>query len=90
MCGRTNWYQQHTCGHRLPLEPCDAYAHLLQQCLADPGELRRFSWASMRRAPRSLENCRFCREGKDIEGEWAYGGNWVGAEGFREPEPELK
>ena len=84
MCGCTDWKQTHACGHTLPLDPCDEYAHLLAMCLANPGEPRKFIWAQMRRAPKSLEVCKFCKEGKDIEGEWAYGKNWLGANQYLE------
>lgn len=33
----------------------------------------------MLRATNSDKVCRFCKEGKDIEGKWAYGRNWLGA-----------
>jgi hypothetical protein len=52
-------------------------------CLAHPGEPRKFEWAKMRRAPKSLDLCRFCEEGKDIEDEWAYGENWLEANRWR-------
>lgn len=84
MCGRTNQKQRHACGHRLPLSPCDEYAHLLAMCLAHPGEPRKFVWNKMLRATNSDKVCRFCKEGKDIEGKWAYGRNWLGANRFLE------
>lgn len=75
-------HQTHACGHALSFEPCDEYADLLQVCLANPGELRKFTCSQTRRAPRSLEACKFCKKGKDIEGEWTYGENWLGADRF--------
>lgn len=84
MCGRTDWHQTHSCGHQLPLQPCNAYAHHLEMCLANPGEPRKFVWANMRRAPTSLDECRFCKEGKDIEDEWGYGENWLEAKRWRQ------
>lgn len=82
MCGRSSRKQTHACGHTLPLKTYDEYAHLLAMCLANPSEPRTFEWEKMRRASRSTEECRFCKEGEDIDGEWAYGKNWLGASQF--------
>lgn len=83
MCGRNDWKQTHACGHTTPLEPCDEFAHALHECLADPGEKRVFYWDYMRKAPDSPEDCKFCKEGKDITKKWAYGKNWYNADRYR-------
>ncbi|KAF3005840.1 hypothetical protein E8E13_008663 [Curvularia kusanoi] len=76
MCGRTNFKRDHACDHVVPLEPCDKYAHELSMCFADPNGARKFDWKNMEEAPPSSDPCRFCREGKDIEGAWRFGVYW--------------
>jgi hypothetical protein len=83
MCGPTAYKRRYACGHRLPLEPCDDYAHGLSMCLADPSGVRKFRWHQMVRVPRSDEPCRFCKENRDIDGAWAFGVKWVDAYGRR-------
>ncbi len=85
MCPRTDTKQTFSgCGHQLPLDACDKYAYDLDMCLAHPGEPRKFVWSKMKEAPSEPGLCRFCWEGKDIEGEWAYGENWKEAEKYRD------
>lgn len=71
------------CGHRLPKQACGFYADAWQQCLAAhdlPKDVKACGWKDG-----ELYDglCRFCGEGKDLDGAWKYEKKWVGREVFK-------
>lgn len=81
MCSRTNIYNHYLfcaiTGHKLPAGACDKYAHGLQMCLDDPNAPRRFDFSKMH-GRQVWDHCRFCKEGRDLEGGYKYGEMWQG------------
>jgi hypothetical protein len=86
MCPRTSKYTHYlhcgAAGHKLPENACDNYAHGLQRCLGDPNLVRKFDFSEMK-GDVYYGRCRFCKEGKDIDGAFLYGRGWMGAAKFR-------
>ncbi|KAJ4984476.1 hypothetical protein SVAN01_10028 [Stagonosporopsis vannaccii] len=87
MCPRTNTYKHYLfcglTGHKIPSGACNHYAPGLQMCLDDPSGLRKFN---LRKMNKKLvwDYCRFCKEGRDIDGDFLYGETWQGASRWRE------
>ena len=83
MCRRTKYYREYrACGHTLPIDVCDQYAHHLGMCLAYLTEPVRFKLEEMEELDSEDEICRFCMEGKDIDGGYRYGKKWEDSEKF--------
>jgi hypothetical protein len=83
MCPRTKYYRTYrACGHTLPLNVCNHYAHHLEMCLKHLIEPVRFKVDEMEELPSVEGMCRFCREGKDIDGDFRFGETWEGSERF--------
>lgn len=83
MCNPNNtaiyeFYEE--CGHSLPQQACDYYANALQQCLANHDHARDLKVDDWKDGEVCSGLCRFCEEGKDIDGVWKYGAKWVGRE----------
>jgi hypothetical protein len=51
-------------------------------CLSYPTEPVRFKLEEMEQLPSDNGMCRFCREGKDINGGYKYGQKWEDSERF--------
>lgn len=87
MCPRTNKYTHYlycgATGHKLPENACDRYAHGLRCCLGDPNSVRKSDFDRMEKEV-YFGKCRFCKEGKDIDGAFFYGAGWTDAAKFRE------
>lgn len=84
MCGPIDRHQTCACRHQLPLESCDEYAYLLGRYLVNQSEPQKFIWSQMRQVPTSVDFDKFCKEGQDTEGGWAYAKGWVEANRFQE------
>lgn len=66
-----------SCGHTMPEDPCEHYSNLLGVCMAKPlskniDKKKLFD----KEAKKEPGLCKFCREGKDIDGEYGYGKGW--------------
>lgn len=64
-------------GHKIPDGACDKYAYALKMCLDEPSGLRKFNFKRMDKEE-VWDYCRFCKEGKDLEGDLKYGEMWQG------------
>ena len=88
MCPRTvvsHFYVY--CGHRLPRDACDYYAHGIRQCLSnqlDPAKPLVFDLRMMLTV--NIEDiCSFCKRGWNVSlgGEYEWGKKWHEAAQFR-------
>ncbi len=73
MCRQTNiWILYTGCpdeAHLVPDGACNYYARGLQMCLGSPvPPIVKFDIEKMRIAGSSQEMCKFCAQGKDIQG----------------------
>ncbi|KAL1611206.1 hypothetical protein SLS59_000847 [Nothophoma quercina] len=88
MCPRTNTYKKYilcgATGHKLPVGACNKYAYGLHMCLDDPVAPQKFDFRRMENGGIVWDYCRFCKEGKDIEGDYLYGQSWEGTSKYRE------
>lgn len=64
------------CGHRLPAEACDYYSYAHHKCYAAPDVAKKVNCYQMKQGEIFTGLCRFCREGKDLEGVFKYGAKW--------------
>ena len=64
--GRTQEYLRW--GHMLPNKPCSHYSHKFKRCLANP-----YTSGVGGVVEVHTGSCKFCREGKNIEGPFAFG-----------------
>jgi hypothetical protein len=71
------------CGHRLPKEVCNYYSNEYFQCYAAPNLAKKLPVYEWKDGKRYSEICKFCKEGKDIDGAYKYGEGWKGRELFR-------
>ena len=88
MCPRTNQYKEYLMckapGHKVPVDACNKYAHGLGMCLEDPVNPQKFCFDKMERSGQCvIDQCRFCKAGKDLDGNFKYGENWQAAATFR-------
>lgn len=76
------------CGHSLPQQACDYYSNEWQHCLVAhdrPRELKVYDWKDSEIFDGF---CRFCKEGKDIDGAWKYGKKWARRERWMKEEQQ--
>ena len=70
------------CGHRLPKDACDYYSWEHHKCYAMAPVAKDTPVYEWKNGETCSGICRFCQEGKDIQGAWRYGKGWAGREAF--------
>lgn len=88
MCPQTKVYKHYldcgSQGHKLPLGACNKYAHGLKMCLDDPIKPKKFDFQRMEDGGVVHDQCSFCKQRKDIDGDYLYGKLWEGTARHRE------